>query len=223
MSLTSFMKKEWLALWENRAYLSLWIFLLVSVLLVLKLISVFLVYNDARVGGVVLNDVILGYLEPQDVSTVLFSITWVCIFICLPIALRTPQRSLVVFISILIIGLTRCICMYFVHLEPPQGIIPLRDTLLECSFYENKVLVKDLFFSGHTANLALLVFLVDIKWIKIVLAICTFVVAFLLLKQHVHYTIDVVAAPFFAYGSYRVASLLADIIHTRLKVARIDS
>jgi membrane-associated phospholipid phosphatase len=74
-----------------------------------------------------------------------------------------------------------------------------------------------LFFSGHTANLALLAFMVDIKWLKYILGICTFIVAVLLLVQHVHYTIDVLVAPFAAYISYKLAKSTEQIIYKRIK------
>ncbi len=199
------MKKEWKALWENKAYLSSWIFLLFLVLVTLKLVCIFLAFNEGRTSGPQLHDIVLQYLPVADVSTPLFAITWICILSTLPVALRTPKKSMIVFISILVMSIIRSLTLYFVPLQPPIDIIPLRDTFLEGSFYDNKVMVRDLFFSGHTANLALLFFLIEIKWFKTILGICTCVVAFLLLKQHVHYTIDVIAAPFFAYAAYRSA------------------
>ena len=206
------MKKDWKALWENKTYLFSWIFLLILVLVTLKLACVFLAFNENRISGVQLDDIVLQYLPVSDVSTPLFAITWVCILTCLPVALRTPKKSMIVIISILIMAIARSLTLYLVPLQPPIDIIPLRDTFLEGSFYDNKVMVRDLFFSGHTANLALIFFLIDIKWMKTIVGICTFIVAFLLLKQHVHYTIDVIAAPFFAFASYRVANLLTEKI-----------
>ncbi|MFT6334034.1 MAG: hypothetical protein ACI86M_001610 [Saprospiraceae bacterium] len=199
------MKKDWKDLWENKVYLISWIFLLFLVLVTLKLACVFLAFNENRISGVQLNDIVLQYLPATDVSTPLFAITWVCILSCIPVAIRTPKKSMVVFISILLMAIARSLTLYLVPLQPPIDIIPLRDTFLEGSFYDNKVMVRDLFFSGHTANLALIFFLIDIKWMKIIVGFCTLIVAFLLLKQHVHYTIDVVAAPFFAYAAYRAA------------------
>ena len=206
------MKKDWKALWENKTYLFSWIFLLFLVLVTLKLACIFLAYNESRISGVQLNDIVLQYLPVSDVSTPLFAITWVCVLTCLPVALRTPKKSMIVFISILLMAVARSLTLYLVPLQPPIDIIPLRDTFLEGSFYDNKVMVRDLFFSGHTANLALIFFLIEIKWIKLIVGICTLIVAFLLLKQHVHYTVDVVAAPFFAYAAYRVAHILTERI-----------
>jgi len=206
------MKKAWKALWENKAYLYLWILLLFLVLVTLKLVCIFLIYNESRTSGVQLNDIVLQYLTAADVSTPLFAITWICILTTLPVALRTPKKSMIVFISILVMSIIRSLTLYLVPLQPPLDIIPLRDTFLECSFYDNKVMVRDLFFSGHTANLALLFFLVEIRWFKFILGVCTVIVGFLLLKQHVHYTIDVIAAPFFAYAAYKIALFLTSKI-----------
>lgn len=210
------MKKEWRALWDNKAYLYVWLFLLGAVLTTLKFVCIFLMYNESRTIGLQLNDFVLKKLPVADVSTPLFAITWLCILITLPIALSTPKKSMVVFISILTMALLRCLTLYLVPLQPPIGIIPLRDTLLEGSFYDSKVMVRDLFFSGHTANLALLFFFLNVKWIKYIVGVCAAVVGFLLLKQHVHYTIDVLAAPFFAYLSYWVGKSLTEIILGRI-------
>lgn len=206
------MKKEWKDLWGNKAYLSTWVLLLFSVLVTLQLICFFLAYNESRTSGSQLNDFVLEYLPVADVSTPLFAITWICILSSLPVALRTPKKSMIVFISILTIAILRSITLYLVPLQPPIDIIPLRDPFLEGSFYDNKVMVRDLFFSGHTANLALLFFLMDIRWFKAIIGICTCIVAFLLLKQHVHYTVDVIVAPFFAYAAYKVGVVFADKI-----------
>lgn len=215
------MKKEWSSLWSCKTFLAVWLSLLFLVLCSLKLISLYLVFNENRSSGFELDDWILNALEPANVSTPLFAITWICIICCLPVALRTPKHSMVVFVSILTIGVLRCITLYLVPLLPPEGIIPLRDTLLEGSFYENQVLVKDLFFSGHTANLALLAFLVDVKWLKYILGICTFIVAYLLLKQHVHYTIDIIAAPFAAYFSYSLAKSVVNYILSKVPAQKL--
>lgn len=96
--------------------------------------------------------------------------------------------------------------MYLVPLDPPIGIIPLRDPFVEGFFYDDKVLVKDLFFSGHTSNMVLLTLFMDIKWLKNILILASIIVGYLLLVQHVHYAIDVFAAPFFAYLAYRLST-----------------
>ena len=206
------MKEKWKLLIYNRKYLTVWILSLVLALIALCLVSLYLCYNETRTNTFLLDDFVLNQLPAVDVSVPLFSITWICILGSLPLLLRTPDRAMRVFWSIISIATLRTIVMYMAPLEAPDGIIPLRDPFLEGSFYDNKVLVKDLFFSGHTSNMALLAFLIDFKWLKKVLFVSTTVVAYLLLKQHVHYTVDVIAAPFFAYLSYRISIKVTSIL-----------
>ncbi len=202
--------KQWKSLIGNKGYFTIWIVSLFTTLAVLFIAGLYLCYNESRTNGTVLNDFVLANIEPKDVSTLLFSITWVCILGGLPILLRTPDRAMKIFWGISIMGLTRCIVMYLVPLDPPIGIIPLRDPFVEGAFYDNKVLVKDLFFSGHTSNMVLLTLFMDIKWVKIVFAFASVSVGYLLMVQHVHYAIDIIAAPFFAYLAYRLATTIAE-------------
>jgi membrane-associated phospholipid phosphatase len=71
-------------------------------------------------------------------------------------------------------------------------------------FYGNSVITKDLFFSGHTATLTLIFLCLKKRNDRIIACVATVVVGFLVLVQHVHYTIDVLAAPIFAYAFYRL-------------------
>lgn len=192
-------------------------------LIALVLAGLYLCYNETRTNGVVLNDVILANITPRDVSTLLFSVTWVCILSGLALLLRTPNGAMRVFWSVCIMSILRCTVMYLVPLEPPIGIIPLRDPFVEGAFYDNKILVKDLFFSGHTSNMVILTLLMDIKWIKTILGIASAAVGYLLMVQHVHYAIDVFAAPFFAYLAYRIAIKISDTLVFRSKVPSIIS
>lgn len=208
---SSFLKKslQWASLIQNKRYLGIWIVSLITTLTVLVIVGLYLCYNESRTSGTVLDDFVLDRILPRDVSTILFSITWICILGGLPILLRTPERAMRVFWGISVMGLTRCVVMYLVPLEPPIGIIPLRDPFVEDAFYDNKVLVKDLFFSGHTSNMVLLTLLMDVKWLKIILAFASAAVGYLLMVQHVHYAVDIIAAPFFAYLAYRAAFAIA--------------
>lgn len=209
--------KQWKHLLINKKYLSIWLASLMTTLTILYLVGQYLSYNETRTNGTLLNDYVLSHIDAQDVSTMLFSITWVCILGGLPFLLRTPNRALHVFWAISTIGIIRCLVMYLVPLAPPIDIIPLRDPFVEGAFYDNKVLVKDLFFSGHTSNMVILTLLMDIRWIKIVLAFASAAVGYLLLVQHVHYTIDVLAAPFFAYIAYRISLRITERIIIKYK------
>jgi hypothetical protein len=98
----------------------------------------------------------------------------------------------------------RMLTIYLVTLEAPQGIITLKDPFLSVVVYPGEF-VKDLFFSGHISTMTVLILIEPnkkLKWIKV---IATVVVAALLLKQHVHYSVDIFFAPLFTYLVYRLA------------------
>jgi len=92
--------------------------------------------------------------------------------------------------------------MFTLPLEAPIHIIPLKDIFLNASFYSGRENLKDLFFSGHTAILFLFAFYFKNKTLKILFMIGGLIIALLLITQHVHYIIDVLAAPLFAYFSF---------------------
>jgi len=104
----------------------------------------------------------------------------------------------------------RIVVMYLVPLEPPVDCIPLRDELLRHTTYGDKVLTKDLFFSGHTASAVLLFHLVQDKWKSRFFLLMSVVIGAMVIIQHVHYTIDVIAAYFFAHLAYRSGCWIAD-------------
>lgn len=97
------------------------------------------------------------------------------------------------------------VTMYVFTLEPPAGIIPLHDPIVDVIAYGGQVFNKDLFFSGHVATLTLFVLLEERPVIKKILTLNTLIVAGLILLQRVHYTIDVVAAPLLMIGLFRLA------------------
>nr|WP_262896050.1 sphingomyelin synthase family protein [Hymenobacter sp. BT523] len=66
-------------------------------------------------------------------------------------------------------------------------------------------IVRDLFFSGHTATMALLVLAVRGRAWRRALVLMTVAVGLLVLVQRVHYTYDVLAAPLFAWLAYWLA------------------
>jgi membrane-associated phospholipid phosphatase len=98
----------------------------------------------------------------------------------------------------------RMIAMYLLPLDPPPAMIPLQDPMVEF-FGTGKLLTRDLFFSGHTSTLFLLFLVTPRGILKSLFLGCTILVAVAVLVQHVHYTIDVFAAPFFAYAAVKLA------------------
>lgn len=186
---------------RNRIQLSIIVLLTIGVLMAM---AAFLSWNENR-PGMVLDDALLALIPPRDFSIITGLLTNGLIFFGLFILVQKPGTLTLALLSVSIICSIRMFAMYMVPLDPPEGIIPLRDLLLENSFYANKVMVRDLFFSGHTSNTFLVGLLLSKRIHKQFVFTGCFLIACLVLIQHVHYTIDVVVAPFAAYLSYFTA------------------
>jgi hypothetical protein len=182
--------------------------------------SCFMVWNESR-PGIQLHDPVLAHIPPHNFSLITSILTNLPIYIGLLWTMRRPQGVFYVFAAAIAICFLRMFTLFAVPLDPPAGIIPLRDIVIESLFYQGNVIQKDLFFSGHTANLLLVALLVDTKWMKKILVVCAVAVGSLLMIQHVHYTIDVLAAPFFAYLAYKVSVYIVNrylLMHTGLEL-----
>jgi len=95
----------------------------------------------------------------------------------------------------------RAVFIHFVPLSPASGIIVLNDPITATIADENHVL-NDLFFSGHIGDLATLYFVCRSTALRRYIFLCACMVGMMLVWQRVHYTIDVIAAPLFAYICY---------------------
>jgi hypothetical protein len=104
--------------------------------------------------------------------------------------------------------LMRIATLYLVPLEPELSIIPLQDPFVGYFFYNNSVITKDLFFSGHISMMSLLALVNPDKQIKMVIIILTIITIAFILVQHVHYTVDIIAAPLFSWISYKLAMMI---------------
>lgn len=198
-----------MALLNDRRRLVLLLVLFLSGFLCTVLFSNFMVWNEGR-EGFILKDPILSMIIPRDLSLPTFLLTNISIYAGLIFTMRRPEGVFYVCVAAITICFLRIISIFFVPLEPPIGIIPLRDILTEALFYKGFVMQKDLFFSGHTANIVLVGLLVDNLWLKRIMMIIAGFVGTFLIIQHVHYSIDVLAAPFFAVLAYKTSVFIVN-------------
>jgi len=177
-------------------------------LLVASLIglSSFLEFVEER-PGVVLNDPILALISPSNFTWLTFALIYGGLIFGIATLSRHPNQLLLAFQSYVVMVTLRIAAMYVVPLDPPAGLIPLVDPLVQF-VGSGKVLTKDLFFSGHTATLLLLGFASQGRVSRTLFYLAAVIVGTCVILQHVHYTIDVLAAPCFAYLAYRVAFLV---------------
>jgi len=170
-------------------------------LLVVFLMPHFFGYIEKR-NGVVLNDWLLAQIPPHNVSVLIFAIIWGMILFALIRAIYSPSIYIIYCWTLIFVSIARFTCIILVPLAPPVGFIPLTDPITGI-FYGHALITKDLFFSGHTATLTLIVLCLERRTDKLIAVLAVIVVAFLLMVQHVHYTVDILAAPVIVYGLYR--------------------
>jgi len=187
------------------------VLLLVTILIIF---SNFLSFIEQR-HGVVLPDPILKFYNPIDLTWLIFGLIYISLGIAIISFATKPDLLFIAMQSYSLLLIFRMIVMYITPFEAPENMLSLSDPLVQF-FGTGNILTKDLFFSGHTATLFLFFLIADKKYLKVVFLVFTFIIALAVLLQHVHYTVDVVVAPVFAYASYRIIKLLRDNSFTRM-------
>lgn len=151
--------------------------------------------------GVKAPDLILDLFNPFDLSF-LFIYGYVSLILGMflyPLAFRVRMLPVVAFqFSLLLI--VRSLFMIFTHLETPAGAISINYPW----FFRGLYFENDMFFSGHTAMTFLGFYLFRRSWLRYVFLVGSIVMGIVVLAMHLHYSIDVLAAFFMTYGSYRI-------------------
>ncbi|MEO7212833.1 phosphatase PAP2-related protein [Mucilaginibacter sp.] len=156
-------------------------------------------------NGIVLNDWVLAYLPAYNVSLLIFALIWGMAILIVYRALYNPHIYIKYAWTLFFVNLSRMITIMVFALDPPRGMVHLIDPITGI-FYGNAVITKDLFYSGHTSTMVLVFLCLDKRNDKIIGFIAIICVMVLLLIQHIHYTIDVLAAPVFVYTIYLITS-----------------
>lgn len=132
----------------------------------------------------------------------LFVVLYALILNTLFSIIRKADRLIVGLYSVSAIFALRAATITLFPLAPPAGMVSLRDPFVRAFFGGNEI-THDLFFSGHVATAVLMLLLLDDKRKQRLLAPLVAAVAVMLLVQHAHYTVDILAAPVFAGVAYR--------------------
>jgi len=162
-------------------------------------------YAD-RVGTAAASDLILDHVGPFDL-TYLFVYGYGLVILLLfiyPLLFRVREFHVVISQFSLLV-LLRSFFISLTHLKVPADAISVSFAHLS-----NLLIFRnDLFFSAHTAIpfLGFLLFRKN-KIAGTFFLIMTFVLAATVLLMHVHYSIDVFAALFITYGSYKFGEWL---------------
>lgn len=174
----------------------------ILLLFLLFSLTQFLDYVENR-AGIVLYDPLLELFNPVDLTWLTFFVLYSSIITVIIRVRLKPDLILLGVQTYFLMVIFRIICMYLVPLDPPSQMILLKDPLVEIIGGTGKTLTRDLFFSGHTATMFILYLIAkEERYMGQILLLGTIIVGLLVLIQHVHYTIDVLAAIIFSYTSY---------------------
>jgi magnesium-transporting ATPase (P-type) len=155
----------------------------------------FFSYIEQRQNGLILHDWILEFLTARDMSIPIFIILWSTTLLAIYRCVKQPAVFLTILYSLIFLCFARMLAIYFVHLDPPENLIPLNDPLTSITYGGRGLFItKDLFFSGHTSNMLLLALCLPKKSDKIIAFSAAISIGIMLLIQHVHYSVDVLGA-----------------------------
>lgn len=201
--------RAWKNAWSNRSYRLKMIIGTVLFLSILASLPFFFSIIELRHGSL-LNDRLLHILPAIDVSVPTFIIIWAMVILLLYRCTQDPSLFLLFLWSFIILSLSRMLTISLFPLEPPVGLIPLKDPISSIFYGGTEVFIKkDLFYSGHTSIQFLIFLSLKKKLDKIISLLATAFIGTLVLIQHVHYTIDVAAAIIFTYFIYRFGKWVA--------------
>lgn len=160
--------------------------------------------------GMVLSDFLHPLLPPPvDLSTWIFTATYTAsVLTIIHILKRGLYFSTAVFMAYAVLFLMRCLCIYFIPLDPPPGMIALDDPFIRFFNPENFVYSKDLFFSGHTASMVSFYLIANNKRLKLFLLVTAVFVMTAISLQRIHYTIDIFGGIAAAYATYLLVQVL---------------
>ena len=150
-------------------------------------------------------DIILSNINPIDFSWLLvfgYFVPQILFFIYL--LLKKNFKTFFYFYFVMgALSLTRLFFNMMTNLQVQSDAVPSK-------YFTSLFMDNDLFFSGHTA-LPFLFFLIykklDKKYTYITMIIWTILMAITVIFMKVHYTIDVMSAPFITFGIFYCSDL----------------
>jgi|JI10StandDraft_1071094.scaffolds.fasta_scaffold33973_5 membrane-associated phospholipid phosphatase len=199
MEYLSRIKSEWLTFAESKARRIEFLFSATLITTIMFCLLFYLRYNETR-AGVVLQDPLIAMIPPADLSNLTFVLIYSGIVSTVIMLLTHPMRLTIGFQIYAVYAALRLLGMWLVPLEPPAGFIPLVDPLMAWA-HTGQQLNKDLFFSGHTATMFICYLILPPGWGRPIFLVGVVVMGVCLIVQRVHYSVDVLSAPFYCYGA----------------------
>jgi membrane-associated phospholipid phosphatase len=204
----------WIEIFNDKRSVADFIITILFAVFIISVFPVFLHFIEEREAAL-LFDPFLNLFNPVDLTWVTFGLIYFSVIVAVISLINKPASLFFALQSYGVMLLFRMLVMYLTPLNAPEKLIPLHDPFVQM-FGTGDILTKDLFFSGHTATMFLLFLVVKNHKLKTIFLITTILVGLAVLLQHVHYTVDVIAAPVFAYSSYKIVQSIRQ--YFKLKV-----
>lgn len=184
----------WKKAWNQNAFRIQFVVSLAVLISFAGIFNWFFDFAESRTGTK-LRDPLLDLLPVHDVSWAVFFFLYMGILLALIYTWNQPKLLLLAVQTYVLVTLVRIVTITLFPLEPPDGYLPLREPIVQFFTNGGRIISKDLFFSGHVSTICSMYFAIQHRRWKPVLAMFAVMVSFLVLVQHVHYTVDVVVAP----------------------------
>ena len=198
--------ENWFGAWRNAAFRNQFLVSIVALPVVVVIMRIYLDHVEMR-SGVVVPDPLLTIFPGVDLNWVIFALLYSGILLGFVSLFFYPFSFLLTIRAFAVMALLRIVSLYLVPLDPAAGSIPLADPIVHVPALHFTG-ARSLFFCWETATMALLAMTARWRDMKIIFAIAALVISVLILFQRAQYSIDIVAAPCFAYAAFGVAKFI---------------
>jgi hypothetical protein len=182
---------------------------LANALILLALAVIFQYYASAYVNRVPSNsvgDLFLSILPVINLNLIIVEGALIAIAISILLVLAKPQYLLFTIKTVAIFIATRAVFISVTHIGIYPGQVGPDPTGFFDRTYTGLGLEAGFFFSGHTGLPFLLALIMwDEKVWRYIYISLSIVFGAAVLFAHVHYSIDVLAAPYMAYGIFKMS------------------
>jgi hypothetical protein len=194
----------WTAFWKNKKFRLLFILSLIGLALCAGIAPGLFTYIQER-NGKILGDILLNAIPAYDLSQWIFSVLYIFILLGIGYLLTLPHQLLLGLQVFFWVTVFRFTCLFLIPLNAPNGLVALNDPFLTHLFYRGTAITNDLFFSGHTSIACVFVFIIRQPMLRSFAIAVTISIGVMLLVQHIHYTIDVLASPVFTWLAFKLS------------------
>lgn len=106
---------------------------------------------------------------------------------------------------------TRMIMLYLCPFKVHPKVKILKDPIHDIVIEKNKTFIHDLFFSGHVSSTVIMGLTTTVY--SEIYFIAGFLISLAMLWSKIHYTIDIIVAPYVAFGSYELAKKITESLN----------